>query len=203
MSRLTTHDLDDIKARNPLADIAGGYVKLRRMGKRLVGPCPICGGRATSQRFEILEDGDSWVCAVCPDGGDVIHLVMKVEGCDFKAAIERLGGQREIDQLRPESCSRRARKSDSSGKGNRDDFREAERKRLWKAWQNAGEIHGTAGARYLEGRGLVLPAACPGLRFLPPAPYFHGEQLDERGRKSPIDVAQGPGDAGRLHPRRR
>ena len=32
MSRFSPADLDDIKARNPLADIAGGYVKLRRLG---------------------------------------------------------------------------------------------------------------------------------------------------------------------------
>ncbi|MBR1150107.1 CHC2 zinc finger domain-containing protein [Bradyrhizobium sp. JYMT SZCCT0428] len=192
MSRLTTHDLDDIKARNPLADIAGGYVKLRRMGKRLVGPCPVCGGRATSQRFEILEDGDSWVCAVCPDGGDVIHLVMKVEGCDFKAAIERLGGQREIDAAASKKLYEAREKKRLEREKKSDDFREAERKRLWKAWQNAGEIHGTLAARYLEGRGLVLPAACPGLRFLAAAPYFHGEQLDDRGRKSPIVLHKGP-----------
>src|SRR5687767_15016058 len=98
MNRLSPDDLDDIKARNPLEAIAGGYVKLRRAGSRLVGPCPICGGRATSQRFEVMNGGESWTCAVCPDGGDVIHLVMKAEGCDFRAAIERLGGRTEIDK---------------------------------------------------------------------------------------------------------
>jgi hypothetical protein len=192
MTRLSTQDLDDIKARNPLADIAGGYVKLRRMGKRLVGPCPVCGGKVTSQRFEILEDGESWVCAVCPDGGDVIHLVQKVEGCDFKTAIERLGGQREIDKVAAKKLFDAREKKRLEREKKSDDFREKERKRLWQAWQNAGEIYGTIAARYLEGRGLVLPAACPGLRFLPNAPYFHGEQLDERGRKSPIILHKGP-----------
>jgi hypothetical protein len=132
MTRLSTADLDDIKARNPLADIAGGYVKLRRMGKRLVGPCPICGGKVTSQRFEILEDGESWVCAVCPDGGDVIHLVQKVEGCDFKAAIERLGGQREIDKLAAKKLFEAREKKRLEREKKSDDFREAERKRLWR-----------------------------------------------------------------------
>jgi hypothetical protein len=192
MSRLTDQDLDDIRARNPIADIAGGYVKLRRMGKRVVGPCPVCGGKASSQRFEILEDGESWVCAVCEDGGDVIHLVQKVEGCDFKTAIERLGGQREIDKVAAKKLFEAREKKRLEREKKSDDFREKERKRLWQAWQNAQLIHGTVAARYLEGRGLVLPAACPGLRFLPAAPYFHGEQLDERGRKSPIVLHKGP-----------
>src|SRR3954469_322392 len=97
MSLLTPEDLDDIKARNPLAEVAGGYVKLRRVAGQLVGPCPVCGGRITSQRFAIKDNGESWVCAVCPDGGDVIRLVQKVDGCDFLTAIERLGGRERPD----------------------------------------------------------------------------------------------------------
>lgn len=191
MSRLSASDLDDIKARNPLDVIAGGYVKLRRAGGRLVGPCPICGGRATSQRFEVKPDGN-WVCAVCPDGGDVIHLVMKVEDCDFRGAIEKLGGQRELDAAQAKRLFEAREKKRIAQEGKSAEFREKERKRLWEAWKRAGEIHGTAAARYLEGRGLVLPASCPGLRFLAAAPYFHGEQLDDRGRKSPIILHKGP-----------
>lgn len=192
MNRLSPDDLDDIKARNPLEAVAGGYVKLRRAGGRLVGPCPICGGRATSQRFEITKDNESWVCAVCPDGGDVIHLVMKAEGCDFRAAIERLGGRSELDAAQAKKLFEAREKKRLEREKKSDDFREKERKRLWEAWQRAGEIHGTVAARYLEGRGLALPSACPGLRFLPQAPYFHGEQIDERGRKSPIILHKGP-----------
>jgi hypothetical protein len=192
MTRLSQDDLNDIKARNPLDVVAGQYVKLRRAGGRLVGPCPVCGGKVSSQRFEITKDNDAWVCAVCPDGGDVIHLVMKVEGCDFKTAIERLGGQREIDAAAAKKLFEAREKKRLTQEAKSAEFREKERKRLWEAWQRAQDIHGTIAARYLEGRGLTLPAACPGLRFLPAAPYFHGEQLDERGRKSPIILHKGP-----------
>jgi len=192
MTRLSTADLEDIKARNPLEGVAGGYVKLRRMGRRLVGPCPVCGGRATSQRFEILEDGTSWVCAVCPDGGDVIHLVQKVEGCDFRSAIERLGGRSELDAAAAKKLFEAREKKRLARERQSEEFREKERKRLWRAWQQASEIHGSAAARYLEGRGLALPASCPGLRFLSEAPYFHGEQLDDRGRRSPMVLHRGP-----------
>lgn len=192
MSRFSPQDLDDIKAHNPLADVAGGYVKLRRAGGRLVGPCPICGGRVTSQRFEILDNGESWVCAVCPDGGDVIRLVEKVEGCDFLAAIERLGGRTTVD---PEAAKklfeererkRLAREKQAAG------YREAERKRLFRTWQSALPIAGTPVERYLAGRGLKVPARCPGLRYLPSAPYWHGENTDSRGHKSPRQIHSGP-----------
>lgn len=192
MTRLSPADLDDIKARNPLADIAGGYVKLRRAGGRLVGPCPICGGSATSQRFEVKQDGN-FVCAVCPDGGDVIHLVMKVEGCDFKAAIERLGGRSEIDKATAKKLfeEREARRLDreKTAAG----YREAERRRLYGTWKTAiKELDDTPVADYARGRGLVLPARCPGLRYLPSAPYWHGETLDERGHKQPVKIHSGP-----------
>lgn len=195
MSRFTDHELDDIRARNPLADVAGQYVKLRSAGGRLVGPCPICGGRAGSQRFEI-RNGDSWVCAVCPDGGDVIRLVEKVEACSFLAAIERLGGRAAIDPaearklFEAREAKRLARDKEAAK------YREAERKRMWKMWDGAAAIHGTLAERYLAGRGLRLPDDCKGLRYLPSAPYWHGETIDERGRKAPLSLHTGPAMCG-------
>jgi hypothetical protein len=193
MSRFSAQDLDDIRARNPLGDVAGGYVKLRRAGGRLVGPCPICGGRVTSQRFEILDKGESWVCAVCPDGGDVIRLVEKAEGCDFLTAIERLGGRASADPEQAQKLfeererKRLAREKTAAG------YREAERKRLFRTWKSAVEdLAGTPVQRYLEGRGLQLPARCPGLRYLPSAPYWHGEVVDSRGHRSPRQIHAGP-----------
>jgi hypothetical protein len=192
MSLLTPQDLDDIKARNPLADVAGGYVKLRRAAGELVGPCPICGGKVTSARFGIKDNGESWVCAVCPDGGDVIRLVQLVEGCDFLAAVERLGGRVAVDPQQARAlfeareAKRLAREKTAAG------YREAERKRLFRTWKGAMPIHGTAADRYLAGRGLVLPERCPGLRYLPSAPYWHGETVDARGRKAPVQIHSGP-----------
>lgn len=192
MSRFSAQDLDDIRARNPLADIAGGYVKLRRAGSKLVGPCPICGGKVTSQRFEILQNGESWVCAVCPDGGDVIRLVEKAEGCDFLAAIERLGGRREVDAAEARALFEAREKKRIEREKTAAGYREAERKRLWRTWDKAvREIHGTPLESYANGRGLVLPARCPGLRYLPSSPYFHGEII-ERGQKRARKIHTGP-----------
>jgi hypothetical protein len=194
MSRLTDDELDDIRARNPVAAVAGQYVKLRSNGARLVGPCPMCGGRVTSQRFEVRDD--SWVCAVCEDGGDVIRLVEKVDGCDFRAAVERLGGRAVIDPAQAQALfdAREAKRLDREKEAGK--YREAERAKLWKMWERAVAIHGTPAASYLEGRGLLLPERCPGLRFLPVAPYWHGEQIDERGRKAPVSLHNGPSMLG-------
>lgn len=196
MARITDDELDDVRARNPIADIASGYTKLRRAGGKLVGPCPICGGRASSQRFEVIEKDSSWVCAVCADGGDVIRLVEKVEGCDFRAAIERLGGRTAIDAARAKELFEERERKRLAREKTSADYREAERKRLFRTWKSAIPIHDTVAARYLEGRGLELPVHCPGLRFVPSMSYWHGEVIDERGRKSPRQIYAGPAMCG-------
>lgn len=193
---LTKDEIHEICARNPIADVASGYTKLRRVGGRLVGPCPICGGRVASQRFEIFEKDSSWACAVCPDGGDVIRLVEKVEGCDFRAAIEKLGGRVAIDPQRQKEIFQERERKRLAREKTSADYREAERKRLFRTWKGAVPIYGTNAARYLEGRGLALPDRCPGLRYLPSMAYYHGEQLDERGRKSARSIHSGPAMVG-------
>ena len=88
-------ELADLKARNPVTEIAARYVRLRPHGKGMIGPCPMCSSdpqKSDSTRFEC--DADRWVCAVCTDGGDVISLVERVEHLDFLGAVEWLGGVR-------------------------------------------------------------------------------------------------------------
>jgi hypothetical protein len=185
-------ELAEIRARNPVADVAGGYVhNLRRMGKRLTGPCPLCGGGPRTTRFEIFEDGESWACAACNSGGDVITLVRNVENLDFPTAIERLGGRIPVDpkraeQLAAEHEKKRLEREEQSAK-----FREKERRRLFELWETAVPIGGTLADEYLRGRGIELLPLCPGLRFLPKLKYYHGEQLDDRGRKQPVCIHQG------------
>ena len=184
--------IDGIKARQPIEAVAGRYVRLRRSGTdRLVGPCPVCGGRATSARFEVRLRDQAWVCAVCPDGGDVIRLVQRVDGCDFRAAIERLGGAPECDpeQVRRLQDEREVKRAKREAQEER--YREATRTRLWKLWQATCPIAGTPVEAYLANRGLDLPATTPGLRALQSAVYCHGEVANPSGPPSGRVLARG------------
>ncbi|UFW75180.1 DUF7146 domain-containing protein [Bradyrhizobium sp. WU425] len=197
MARITDDELDDIRARNPIFDVASGYTKLRRSGGKLLGACPMCGGKVMSGRFEVFEKDNSWACyAHCNTGGDVISLVQQVEGCDFRAAIEKLGGRTEIDAARAKELFEERERKRLAREKTSADYREAERKRLFRTWKSAMPINDTIAARYLEGRCLVLPEHCPGLRFLPTMSYWHGETIDERGRKSPRQIYSGPAMCG-------
>lgn len=185
--------LDELKARNPCHEAAARYVALRRHGKRMIGPCPICSSErqsASATRFEC--DAESWVCAVCPDGGDVIALTMRAEGIDFRAAVERLGGTRAIDEAqakrleleRAEKELRRAREAQH--------YRDRERRTCWDIWINAAPIAGSAAEDYLRLRGIAALPAKPRLRCVREMPYYHGEEIGPDGRKRPIVLHRGP-----------
>jgi hypothetical protein len=86
----TADELDE--ARAVLArDIAEKHgAKLRREGRELVGPCPVC--RCGDNRFAINLDKNIWNCRVCSKGGDAIALEMHLSGSSFVDAVRTLIG---------------------------------------------------------------------------------------------------------------
>lgn len=152
--------IDDIKRRNPVDEFAGRLVALRRSGRKMVGPCPLCSDDSrsrTASRFEC--DADHWVCAVCQDGGDVIRLAARVNGFDvtrdFVRVVEILGGAADID---PEETARRAAERERRARERAAasaHFREAERRRCWAIWRIGIALAGTETEAYLRLRGVT------------------------------------------------
>jgi hypothetical protein len=188
-------DLDDLRARNAVEDVAGRLVKLRRASgarrARLLGPCPLCGGSARSSRFEVLPSEGRWVCAVCQDGGDVIKLVMLAEAVDFRTAVERLGGGKPISEAARARAEAKAAADSLEREAKAARIREDERRSLYRMWCKAVPITDTPVAPYLKGRALD-PSRMARLRAIEALNYVHGEIEDERGRKAPRVVHRGP-----------
>jgi hypothetical protein len=186
-------ELAQLKANNPCDVIAARLgVRLRKHGTKMVGPCPICSrdrqGKSAS-RFEATSDG--WVCAVCADGGDVIRLIERAEGLDFRSAIAWLGGPGEVD---PAIAARRERErtaEKAKREADADAFRLRERGWLYDIWKAALPAPGTPVEDYLRLRRLELP---PGvrLRCAPDMPYFHGTESSEDGRQHQRVIHRGP-----------
>jgi putative DNA primase/helicase len=63
-------------------------IKLRGRKER-AGPCPVCGG---TDRFSINTDKQVFNCRGCGIGGDVIALVMHIDGVDIATACTTLVG---------------------------------------------------------------------------------------------------------------
>ncbi|WP_316189429.1 CHC2 zinc finger domain-containing protein [Bradyrhizobium sp. SZCCHNS1054] len=198
---ISTSQLAAIRAAHPVDKMARQWVKLRRYRKGYIGPCPICStdpDKRGATKFEC--DADTWKCAVCRNGGDVIELFAKRNGLDFKGAVEWLGGTAEI-KITPEIAKRAGARSHKDGQAlgevpapygddpdlrvafiagwsesrRRADYetfaRERERQRLWGFWNGCSE-HGIDAVRsYLLARGIHAPWNAK-LRLHPAMPYF-------------------------------
>jgi hypothetical protein len=71
-------------------EIARRGIKLKKSAKHeLEGPCPVCSG---TDRFSINTAKQVWNCRGCGKGGDVIDLVMRLDGSQFNDAVETLTG---------------------------------------------------------------------------------------------------------------
>ena len=64
-------------------------VELRPYAGKLVGKCPFHDEKTPS--FVIYPDDKGFHCFGCQANGDVITFFMKINDCDFKTAVEKLG----------------------------------------------------------------------------------------------------------------
>lgn len=190
MTRLTEAQIADVKERVDLARLAGDLgARLRKSGAKWVGSCPICGGGQRATRFEIK--GDSWVCAVCEDGGDAIRLVRQVSGCDFASAIERLGGPRVLDRQEELQLQAQRAERERKEKAQADAYREKERATCLKIWERGRSPTAEHLGRYYAARRLLLPGSAL-IREADDVAFYHGEEIDERGYKQPRLLWRGP-----------
>jgi DNA primase len=87
-------DTVQLRRDHPVADIVTRYgVELHRCGSALVGRCPFHddGGRPN---LYVYPETERWYCYRCSTGGDVLTFVERMEGVDFRGAVERLLGER-------------------------------------------------------------------------------------------------------------
>ncbi|HZR87874.1 MAG TPA: CHC2 zinc finger domain-containing protein [Bradyrhizobium sp.] len=158
----------DIKA------VAG--VKLYRSGRRMRGPCPLCGAsekKRADGAFSVDPHARLFKCFACLKGGDVIDLEQLLNGGTAREAAERLVGAAPAAVARslparsaPETVAPTAPNAEAAA----------------RTWRQSQPARGTLVANYLASRGIVgavAAAALQRLRFHPNA--YWGE--DERGQR--------------------
>ncbi len=82
---------EQIRQSIDIVDLVGRYIPLRRQGRLYVGLCPWHDDRRPS--LQVNPERQSFRCWVCDIGGDVFSFVMKIEGVDFREALEMLAEQ--------------------------------------------------------------------------------------------------------------
>ncbi len=101
-----------VKQAIDIVDLVGSHIQLRRQGRNYVGLCPWHDDSRPS--LQVNPERQSFKCWVCDIGGDVFSFVMKMEGVEFREALEMLADRAGIAIEKPRAtsfrCSGRNRK---------------------------------------------------------------------------------------------
>ena len=77
--------LDELIARNDIADVVGSYVTLQQKGGNLFGLCPFHSEKTPS--FSVSPSKQIYHCFGCKKGGGVINFIMEIENLSFPDAV--------------------------------------------------------------------------------------------------------------------
>ena len=136
--------LDELTARNPIEDVVGQYVSLKRSGSNLFGLCPFHGEKTAS--FSVAPDKGIYYCFGCHKGGSVINFQMEIEGLSYPDAVRALANRAGMEVPEDEQYQSRYRQQE----------------RLWALHKEAArffhsQLYAPAGAealKYALGRGM-------------------------------------------------
>jgi DNA primase len=184
--RIRDADLEEVKKRSELVEVAGEYMQLRRAGRLYKGLCPFHQEKTPS--FSIDPAKGLYFCFGCQEGGDVITLVSKIENLGFTEAVESLARRAGVDlqyeRLTPGEASAKKR-----------------RLRLIDAHRDAIDLYhrlllederASAARAYLAGRGFGREVAARySMGFAPPAWDVLVTHLRDKGYGAEELVAAG------------
>jgi DNA primase len=88
-----------VKQAVDIVDLVGSHIQLRRQGRNYVGLCPWHDD--TRPSLQVNPERQSFKCWVCDIGGDVFSFVMKIEGVEFREALQMLADRAGIQIEKP------------------------------------------------------------------------------------------------------
>ena len=130
--------IDELLARNPIEDVVGQYVTLKRSGSNLFGLCPFHGEKTAS--FSVAPDKGIYYCFGCHKGGGAINFMMELEGLTYPDAVRALAQRVGMEVPEDEQYQSKYRRQE----------------RLWALMKEA--------ARYFNTQ-LYAPAGAQGLAY--------------------------------------
>ena len=136
--------IDEVVARNPIEDVVGQYVSLKRSGGNMFGLCPFHGEKTAS--FSVAPEKGIYYCFGCHKGGGAINFMMEIEGLSYPDAVRNLAQRAGMQVPEDEQYQSRYRAQE----------------RLWALMKEAGrffheQLFAPVGAEclaYVQKRGL-------------------------------------------------
>ena len=136
--------LDELAARNPIEEVVGQYVSLKRSGANMFGLCPFHGEKTAS--FSVAPDKGIYYCFGCHKGGNAVNFMMEIEGLSYPDAVRSLAKRVGMEVPDDEQYQSRYRQQE----------------RLWALHKEAARFfhaklqapEGAAALQYALGRGM-------------------------------------------------
>ena len=136
--------IDELIARNPIEDVVGQYVSLKRSGSNLFGLCPFHGEKTAS--FSVNPSKGIYYCFGCHKGGGAVNFMMEIEGLSYPDAVRALAKRAGLEVPEDEQYQSRYRQQE----------------RLWALHKEAARFfhsqlyapNGRAALEYAMGRGM-------------------------------------------------
>lgn len=139
--------IQQIKARLNIADIIRRYVDLRPVSGRWMGVCPF--HQETKPSMSVNEEEGFFYCFGCQASGDVIDFYQRINGLEFKEALELLADEASVE-LKKVKYDPNAQLERKKKKTILDMHDQAQAFFKW----NLNQTHGAPASKYLKNRGL-------------------------------------------------
>ncbi len=100
MDSQSAQAIELIRSRMPIRELVGRYVALKPSGKGTwKGLCPFHQEKTPS--FQVNEAKGLCYCFGCKSGGDIFAFLQKIEGIEFREALERLAKETGVELPQP------------------------------------------------------------------------------------------------------
>ncbi len=139
--------IEEIRLKNDIVDVIGGYVKLVRKGSSYFGLCPFHNEKTPS--FSVSPSKQMYYCFGCGAGGNVFTFLMEYENFTFPDAVKSLADRAGVKLPEIEYSKEEKKRAD-------------QRNRLLQINKEAAKYYyillrnekGRQGIEYLKNRGL-------------------------------------------------
>lgn len=102
--------IEEVRSRNDIVDVIGGYVRLKKKGGTYFGLCPFHNEKTGS--FSVSPNKQMYYCFGCGAGGNVFTFLMQYENFTFGEAMQSLADRVGIELPKQEMTSAQRREAD-------------------------------------------------------------------------------------------